>query len=135
MAARDVTATDGTADVAGVAGAPAPWQRVYVIALSAVIGGTIAYAACDWSGWTRLQLDPYRGAWWWQDGPTQKLAINYYGTILWGLGGAAVGGALAALITLRRRALPAPLVSLLAAWALSGFLLAGVYYTWSLWPF
>ena len=88
-----------------------PWQRVYVIAALAIIGGTIAYGMCDWGGWTRLQHDPYTGAWWWADGPTQKVAINYYGMLLWALGGAAVGGALAAVALrvvrrpLRRRVL------------------------------
>ncbi len=112
------------------------WQRVYVIATAAIIGGSLAYFLCDWGGWTRLQYDPYTGAWWWQDGPTQKVAINYYGTVLWALGGGAVGGAVAALaLRLHRRPLPSEAIAVLAAWALTGFALGGLYYVWTLWPF
>lgn len=113
-----------------------PWQRAYAIATCAVIGGTLAYALCTWGGWTRLQLDPYRGTWWWQDGPTQTIAINYYGDLLWGLGGAVVGGGLAAAVTaIVRRPMSPSVVQLLAAWAMTGFALTGLFYTWSLWPF
>ncbi len=112
------------------------WQRVYAFATAAVIGGALAYALCDWSGWPRLTLDPYRGGWSWPDGPTRTVPINYYGTLLWGAGGAAVGAGLAALATWRRgRPLPATILVLLAAWALTAFVLAGGFYTWSLWPF
>ena len=113
-----------------------PWQRVFVIAALAIIGGTIAYGLCDWGGWTRLQHDPYTGAWWWDDGPTHRVAINYYGTILWGLGGAAVGAALGAVAThVYRRALPSSVITILGAWALTGTALGGLYYVWTLWPF
>ncbi len=112
------------------------WQRVHAIATAAVIGGTLAYALCDWAGWTRLQHDPYDGAWWWQDGPTQRVPINYYGALLWAAGGAVAGGGVAMIGTaLYRRPLPAALVAVLAAWALTGVALAGLYYTWNLWPF
>jgi hypothetical protein len=112
------------------------WQRVHAIAAVAVIGGTLAYALCDWSGWTRLQLDPYDGSWWWQDGATRKVPINYYGGLLWALGGAAVGAGLATLVTaLWRRPVPAAVSAVLSAWALTGVALTGAYYTWNLWPF
>jgi hypothetical protein len=112
------------------------WQTTYVIAVTAIIGGAIAYGMCDWSGWTRLQHDPYSGAWWFEDGPTQKVPINYYGTLLWSVGGAAVGAALAAIATrLHRRPLPPSVISILGAWALTGFALGGLYYVWTLWPF
>src|SRR5688500_18178129 len=101
------------------------WQRVYVIATLAVIGGTLAYALCTWGGWTRLQLDPYSGEWWWQAGPTQSIPINYYGDLLWGAGGALAGGAAGALGTaLHRRPLSQTTQQLLAAWAITGFLFA-----------
>lgn len=112
------------------------WQNAYVIVAIAIIGGTLAYALCDWGGWTRLQHDPYTGDWWWDDGPTHKVAINYYGTILWGLGGAAVG-ALVASVALRvyRRTLPSPAITVLGAWALTGVAFGALYYAWTLWPF
>ncbi len=113
-----------------------PWQRVYVVATAAVIGATCAYALCDWAGWTRLQYDVYRDAWWWQDGPTQKVPINYYGDILWGAGGAAAGAAIGLVATgLHRRPLSPAIIALLGAWALTGAALSGLYYTWNLWPF
>lgn len=112
------------------------WQRVYAIAILAIIGGALAYALCDWSRWTRLIFDPYDGAWTWRDGPTRTIPINYYGTILWGLGGAAVGGALGAIaMRLWRRPLSPGVQALGAAWALTAVILSGGYFHWSLWPF
>jgi hypothetical protein len=112
------------------------WHRAYAIATCAVIGGTLAYALCTWGGWTRLQHDPYRDTWWWQAGPTQAIPINYYGDILWGLGGAAAGALVgAAGMRVWRRPLSSSTVSLLAAWAMTCFVLSGLFYTWSLWPF
>ena len=69
------------------------WHRTYVIALAAVIGGALAYALVDWGGWTRATYDPYRDRWSWRGGATPTIGINYYGGLLWGLGGALVGGA------------------------------------------
>jgi hypothetical protein len=125
MAAPDATATERPR-----------WQHAYLIATLSVIGGCMAYALCTWGGWTRLQHDPYGGSWWWQSGPTQSIPINYYGDILWGLGGAAVGGVLGAAVgRVYRRPLSSSTVNLLTAWAMTSFLLAGLFYTWSLWPF
>ena len=71
--------------------APRPrWQTVQVIACAAVIGWTMAYVLCDWSGWPRYTFDPYDGAWLWTRGPTPRVPINYMGGLLWGAGGAAV---------------------------------------------
>ena len=112
------------------------WQRVYVIATAAIIAGALTYWLCDWGGWTRLQHDPYSGAWWWQDGPTQKVAINYYGTLLWGIGGSLVGGAIAFVATrVYRRPFPPSLIIVMNAWALTAFVFGGLYYVWNLWPF
>ncbi|MBE7450247.1 MAG: hypothetical protein HS111_15525 [Kofleriaceae bacterium] len=80
-----VTATDGTSRRGRRGRRALTWLarwrawRVYVIALSAVIASTIAYAACDWSGWTRplSSIDPYRGvAVVARTAATPKLAIN-----------------------------------------------------------
>ena len=64
------------------------------------------------------------------------MPINYHGDLLWGLGGALVGAAAGALGTaLYRRPIAATTLQLLTAWAITGFLFAGTFYTWSLWPF
>lgn len=112
------------------------WQVVQLVACAAVIGWTIAYALCDWAGWPRYTLDQYRGAWSWESGPTQRVPINYMGMLLWGGGGAVVAGALA-LIGLRLwpRPVPRAALALAGAWALTGVALAGLYFTWMLWPF
>jgi hypothetical protein len=113
-----------------------PWQRTYVIAMAAIIGGLIGYGLCDWGGWTRLQHDPYTGAWWWQSGPSQRIPINYYGNLLWGVGGGAVGALFGSVaMRLHRRRVPPAVINLLGAWALTAFALAGLYYVWTLWPF
>ncbi len=117
--------------------APRPrWQTVQVVGCAAVIGWTLAYVLCDWSGWPRLTFDQYTAAWSWTSGPTPRVPINYMGIILWGMGGGAVA-ALLALVGLRlwRRPLPPVVLGLASAWALTGVLLAGTYYTWNLWPF
>ena len=111
------------------------WQRVYAIATCAVIGAALAYGLCDWSGWPRLTLEPYQGTWSWPDGPTRPVPINYYGTLLWGAGGALAGGLVGALaLRLRPRPLADRLVVLLAAWALTAIVIAAGFYAWNLWP-
>lgn len=110
------------------------WQRTYVVALAAVIGGALAYALADWGGWTRATYDPYRDRWSWRSGATPTIGINYYGGLLWGLGGALVGGALGALASRWPRTRTATARGLLAAWAFTSVALTGAYYWWSLWP-
>jgi hypothetical protein len=112
------------------------WQRVYAIAVCAAIGGALTYALCDWAQATRLLFHPYDGTWSWRDGPTASIPINYYGTILWGLGGAAVGALIAAAATAWwRRPIPRAVQRLGAAWALTAVILSGAYFHWNLWPF
>ena len=112
------------------------WQTVQLVACAAVIGWTLAYALCDWSGWHRLTYDPYLARWSWTTGPTPRVPINYMGGLLWGVGGGAVGAALAAgALWSWRRAVPPALLWLAGAWALTGALLTGTYYTWTIWPF
>ena len=112
------------------------WQEVQVIVCAAVVGWALAYTLCDWGGWPRLTYDQYVGDWWLADGPTQRVPINYMGMLLWGLGGGATG-ALLALVGLRawRRPLPSSVLALAGAWAITGVVLAGGYFTWMLWPF
>jgi len=108
-------------------------HRAYVIAMCAIIGGAFAYAACDWGQWPHLIYLPLRGKLVMQ--PTTEIAIHYLGLVAWGAGGACTGALLGAVLC---RALPRPwpaqVYRLLGAWAITAILLAGSYFTWSLWP-
>jgi hypothetical protein len=108
-------------------------HRAYVIAMSAVIGGAFAYAACDWGGWRHLIYLPLSGALVLQ--PTSAIAIHYFGFIAWGIGGACTGALVGVgLCTAVRRPWPVRVYRLFGAWAITAILLSGSYYTWSLWP-
>ncbi|HEU0033214.1 MAG TPA: hypothetical protein VFQ53_21425 [Kofleriaceae bacterium] len=109
-------------------------DRAYILAMCAIIGGAFAYAACDWGRWPRLTYFPFRGelALSTDASPT---AIVYPGMVAWGLGGALCGALVGALLL---RIVPRPwpdrVLHLFGAWALTAILLAGGYFTWSLWP-
>ena len=110
------------------------WQRAYIIAVCAIIGGTFAYAACDWGQWPRLTYRPLTGELM-MDVPTGVVTINYLGIVAWGVGGAAVGAFVGwALCTITKKPWPDRALQLFGAWAITGILLAGSYYTWNLWP-
>jgi hypothetical protein len=108
-------------------------HRAYVIAMCAVIGGAFAYTACDWGHWPRLIYLPLSGKLVME--PTSAIAIHYAGIALWGAGGACTGALVGAVLC---RAVPRPwparAYQLFGAWAITAILLAGSYYTWSLWP-
>lgn len=110
------------------------WQRAYVVAMCAIIGGAFAYTACDWAQWPRLIYHPLTG----DIGMTPKvgaITINYLGTFAWGLGGAAVGTLVGAMFCrLANRRWTDRVLHLFGAWAITGILLAGSYYTWNLYP-
>ncbi|MBS1119830.1 MAG: hypothetical protein H6Q90_2058 [Deltaproteobacteria bacterium] len=109
-------------------------QRAYVIAMCAIIGGAFAYAACDWGRWPRLLYLPLTQRVTFEAGST-SLSVIYYGTVAWGIGGALCGSLVGAMLT---RIVPRPwpdrAIHLFGAWALTAIVLAGGYYTWSLWP-
>ncbi|MEZ4402292.1 MAG: hypothetical protein R3B06_19865 [Kofleriaceae bacterium] len=114
---------------------PPRWARTQLVAVAAIIGGALAYALCDWGGWTRLTFDPYLGTWSWRAGATQPVPINYYGNLLWAAGGSAAGAAIGwGLARVPALARPAAR-GLGVAWALTAVGLAAFYYLWSLWPF
>jgi hypothetical protein len=108
-------------------------HRAYVIALCAIIGGAFAYAACDWGQWPHLIYLPLSGRVVTSAG--SAVAIHYVGLVAWGAGGACTGaivGALACRLVPRRWSPRA--YRLFGAWALTAIVLAGSYFTWSLWP-
>ena len=110
------------------------WQRAYSIAVCAIIGAAFAYTACDWGHWPRLIYYPLTGTIAMQ--PTAgSITINYFGTFAWGLGGAAVGAVVgSALCAVVKRPWTNRTLHLFGAWAITGILLAGSYYTWNLYP-
>ena len=110
------------------------WQRAYVLATCALIAGAFAYAACDWGQWPRLAYLPLQGVLTLHP-PAGALAITYIGSVAWGLGGAAVGlGVGALLCALVKRPWTERWLRLFGAWAITAILLAGSYETWNLWP-
>jgi hypothetical protein len=109
-------------------------QRAYVIATCAIIGGAFAYAASAWGDWPRLRYVPLTGELTFSSS-VPPTAIVYLGLVLWGLGGTLVGALVGAVLV---RIFPRPWTDrtfhLFGAWAITAILLAGGYYTWSLWP-
>lgn len=110
------------------------WQRAYIIATCAIIGGAFAYTAHDWGRWPRLIYHPLSGEL--TMGTTgSPLAIHYIGMLAWGLGGAACGAVVGGLLcAVFRKPWPDRALHLFGAWAITGILLAGSYYTWNLFP-
>lgn len=107
--------------------------RAYVIAMCAIIGGAFAYAACDWGRWPRLTYLPLAEQLTLL--PTSTVSITYIGTVAWGLGGGVMGAAIGAVLCrVVPRMWPAHIFQLFGAWAITAILLAGGYFTWSLWP-
>lgn len=110
------------------------WQRAYIIATCAIIAGAFAYTACDWGHWPKLVFHPMTGEIMMTARPS-AIAIGYLGMVAWGLGGAAVGAIIGAtLCALVRKPWPDRALQLFGAWAITGVLLAGSYYTWNLFP-
>lgn len=111
------------------------WQRAYLIACAILIGGAFAYWLPSWAEAPMLTYLPLERRWTFSP-PSQSLTMVYYGLLLWGAGGALSGGLLAAvLVRLLRRPVSDHVLRLVGAWAATGFVLTGWYYTWSLWPF
>ena len=101
-----------------------------------MIGFALAYSLCDFGAWPRLHYLPYQGTWTLAPAVSGDVAMVYVGTFLWGLGGGIVGAGIGGAAALAwKKPLPDGALGLLAAWAMTAFLLAGAYYTWNLWPF
>ena len=110
------------------------WQRAYILATCALIGGAFAYAACDWGRWPVLAYLPLAETTTLSP-PPGAIAITYLGVVAWGLGGLAVGALVGAgVCAIARKPWPDRMLQLFGAWAITAILLAGSYYTWNLWP-
>ena len=108
-------------------------QRAYLIAMCAIIGGAFAYAACEWGQWSRLTYLPLHEEVTFERSPA--ISIVYIGIVLWGLGGLVCGALVGALLSkIFPRPWPDLVLRLFGAWAITAILLAGSYFTWSLWP-
>jgi hypothetical protein len=100
---------------------------------SDLIAGAFAYAASEWGRWPKLTYLPLSREITFE--PTTQVSIVYLGNVAWGLAGALCGACLGAL-----RCLAVPrtwadrTLHLFGAWAITAILLAGGYFTWSLWP-
>jgi hypothetical protein len=128
---NDVEAAPAVQLPSSSATAPA-WATHYVIACCAVIGGVLAYCASDFADWPKLTIAPLTGALT-VVSKTNDGGITYWGSLLWGLGGAAISGAgglgCARWLVDRRTAM-----QLLGAWAVTALALASLYIVWALWP-
>lgn len=108
-------------------------QRAFVIAACAIIGGSFAYAAAGWGEWPTLRYIPLSGELTFGSGPPTSMV--YWGLVLWGLGGVVCGALVGtALVRIFPRTWADRTFHLFGAWAITALLLAGGYYTWSLWP-
>ncbi len=108
-------------------------QRAYVIAMCAIIGAAFAYAACEWGRWPRLTYLPLTGEITFASSPS--ISIVYLGIVAWGVGGLVCGALVGSVLA---KIFPRPwadlTLRLFGAWAITAILLAGGYFTWSLWP-
>ena len=112
------------------------FQIAYAACTGFVIGWCLAYVLCDALGWPRLAYEPYGGELSLASGHPPPTVMTYWGVILWGVIGGVVGAALGAVgARLARRAMSDRVITLLGAWAVTAFVIAGLYYLWNLWPF
>jgi hypothetical protein len=100
-----------------------------------MIGATLAYVLSDFGDWPRLTYWPIRNRWAFADRDHAE-AIQYWGGLLWAVGGAAVGTVVAQAL---RIALPTTtqrkaIITLLGAWSMAAVLIGALYFTWMLWP-
>ena len=108
-------------------------QRAYVIAMCAIIGASFAYAANVWGQWPRLTYRVLHGDVTFER--SSSITIEFLGIVLWGIGGLVMGALVGALLSkIFPRTWSDLVLRLFGAWAITAILLAGAYFTWSLWP-
>ena len=101
-----------------------------------MIGFAVAYSLCEYAQWPRVVIAPIEGEARMDRPPIARLELGYLGLVLWGAGGAIVGGGAAAVAArLLRWPLGDRALRILGGWALTAVVLAGAFFTWSLWPF
>jgi hypothetical protein len=129
-----MSATADASDDANSSSSMPRWQRAYVIATCAVIGGAFAYAACDWGQWPRLAYLPTREMFTFSP-PANAIMMLYPGLVAWGFGGMLTGALVGAgLCTAFKRSWSDRVLQLFGGWAITAIVLAGAYYTWGSWP-
>ena len=107
-------------------------NRLAAVGAAALIGFALAYALPSYGHLPLVQYDPVTRRLFVAP-PVPGLPLVYYGLLLWGLAGAVVAAALAAIV--QRSKSPSPrALELLAAWTLTALLLVGAYFTWNNWP-
>jgi NhaP-type Na+/H+ or K+/H+ antiporter len=112
------------------------WQRIYLACCGAVIGYALAYALSDFGRWPRLTYFPVERVWRLTEQMTAAAPMNYYGTVLWGVSGAAVGAALmGGGARLLGRELDRNWLALVGAWSVTAVALSASYFLWNIWPF
>jgi hypothetical protein len=104
-------------------------KRFFAVA-GAIVGWAIGCALPQYGHWPRPFYDPAGRTWWWARS-APPLPMGYYGLILWGCAGAAVGGLTGAALGRRPQT---DTFTLAAAWALTAAILVAAYFTWNLWP-
>ncbi len=118
--------------------APTPmprWQRIYFAACGWAIGFALTYAAAQWSDWPKLTYFPLARKWELWSTPPGPLPMAYLGLIMWGLGGGLILSAATWLVSGKLQVQSERAVLLAAAWTLTAFAVAGLFFTWNLWPF
>lgn len=105
-------------------------MRRYFAICGAIVGWALGVLLPQYGRWPSLWLDPQTHRWFFARSPG-PIPIGYYGLILWGIAGAAVGALAGAALARRRRD---ESFGLAAAWALTALVVAAAYYTFELWP-
>jgi hypothetical protein len=109
-------------------------QRVFLTVCAAAIAYALAYVTVDYAKIPRPFYDPLARSWRLAT-RVPGVATGYFGQWLYALAAAVLIGSLTWLIAGRRqRPVADRTLGLLAAWAVTAWLLAAGYYVWNNWP-